>query len=363
MHLPLIQLWTVTKRSDAAFTRKDGGHLKQYCSLGEFVMSYLGIDVSKNKIDCCFFYEKDSPKKKNKIFPNQAKGFDALNLWLSNLKVDPQQTIILMEATSIYHELLAEFLFSKDFNVCVANPARARYFAKSMSKLNKTDKVDSEVLAQFAMTSDLHYWKPLAPHIKLLNALLERRAVLLEDLLRERNRLEKADFINLVEPVLASIQASIQYLQIQIKDLDQQINDHIDQNSDLKKDRQLLCSIPAIADQTSLLMLSFFHSHTFEKASQAAAFVGLVPIHRQSGSSIRSRSRLSKAGSAKIRSGLYMSAVVATQHNPHIKQMSERLLSNGKSKMMAIGAAMRKLIHICFGVLKHQQPYQANYST
>ncbi len=104
-----------------------------------------------------------------------------------------------------------------------------------MSKLNKTDKVDSEVLAQFAMTSDLHYWKPLASHIKLLNALLERRAVLLEDLLRERNRLEKAEFINIVEPVLASIQASIQYLQCQIKDLDQQINDHIDQNSDLKK--------------------------------------------------------------------------------------------------------------------------------
>ncbi len=76
-------------------------------------MFYLGIDVSKNKIDCCFFYEKDSQKKKNKIFPNQAKGFDALNLWLSNLKVDPQQTIALMEATSVYHEPLAEFLFLK----------------------------------------------------------------------------------------------------------------------------------------------------------------------------------------------------------------------------------------------------------
>lgn len=107
-------------------------------------------------------------------------------------------------------------------------------------------------------------------------------------------------------------------------------------------------------------MLSFLRSHTFEKASQAAAFIGLVPIQKQSGSSIRGRSRLSKAGSSKIRAGLYMAAVVATRHNL-ISKMNERLLANGKTKMMAIGAAMRKLVHLCYGVLKHQQPYQANY--
>nr|WP_312326696.1 transposase [Acinetobacter sp.] len=143
--------------------------------------------------------------------------------------------------------------------------------------------------------------------------------------------------------------------------IDQQIDDHIDQNPDLKNDKELLSSIPAIADRTSLLMLSFLRSHTFERASQAAAFVGLVPTQKQSGSSIHGRSHLSKAGSSKIRAGLYMAAIVATRHNPHIKGMNERLLANGKTKMMAIGAAMRKLVHLCYGVLKHQQPYQADY--
>lgn len=324
-------------------------------------MFYLGIDVAKAKIDCCLILDNSTSKKKTKTFSNTQNGFEQLQIWLNHHAATSMQTITLMEATSIYHELLAQYLFKAGYQVCVTNPARARYFAQSMSKLNKTDKVDSEVLARFAMTADLHFWQPLPEHIQLLNALLERRAVLYDDLQREKNRLEKAKSTFTMEPVLESIHNSITQLNKHIQNIDQQIDNHIDQNPDLKNDKDLLISIPAIADRTSLLMLSFLRSHTFEKASQAAAFIGLVPIQKQSGSSIRGRSRLSKAGSSKIRAGLYMAAVVATRHNPHIKEMNERLLANGKTKMMAIGAAMRKLVHLCYGVLKHQQPYQANY--
>ena len=324
-------------------------------------MFYLGIDVAKAKIDCCLILENSASKKKTKTFSNMPKGFEQLQTWLNHHAANSTQTIILMEATSIYHERLAKYLFDAGYQVCVTNPARARYFAQSISKLNKTDKADSEVLARFAMTADLHFWQPLPEHIQLLNALLDRRAVLCEDLQREKNRLEKAESTFTIEPVLQSIHKSIKQLNKHIQDIDQQIDDHIDQNPDLKNDKELLSSIPAIADRTSLLMLSFLRSHSFERASQAAAFVGLVPIQRQSGSSIHGRSRLSKAGSSKIRAGLYMAAIVATRHNPHIKEMNERLLANGKTKMMAIGAAMRKLVHLCYGVLKHQRPYQENY--
>ena len=195
----------------------------------------------------------------------------------------------------------------------------------------------------------------------MLKALLDRRAVLCEYLHRDKNRLQKAESTFTMDPVLDSLHKSIEQLNQHIQGIDQQIDDHIDQNPDLKNDKELLSSIPAIADRTSLLMLSFLRSHTFERASQAAAFVGLVPTQKQSGSSIHGRSHLSKAGSSKIRAGLYMAAIVATRHNPHIKGMNERLLANGKTKMMAIGAAMRKLVHLCYGVLKHQQPYQADY--
>ena len=100
-------------------------------------------------------------------------------------------------------------------------------------------------------------------------------------------------------------------------------------------------------------------SRVFVSATQCAAFIGLVPVQHESGSSVRGRAHLSKAGNAQVRAKLYMAAVVAIQHNPDIKAQYQRLLRAGKTKMSALGAAMRKLVHICFGVLKHQQPYQA----
>ena len=86
-----------------------------------------------------------------------------------------------------------------------------------------------------------------------------------------------------------------------------------------------------------------------------------MPVERQSGSSVLGRARLSKAGPARIRAVLYMAAVVAKRCNPHVKAVYERLLGRGKSKMSALGAAMRKLVHLCFGVIKTQKPYQQSY--
>ena len=124
----------------------------------------------------------------------------------------------------------------------------------------------------------------------------------------------------------------------------------------------LLQNIPAVGTQVSGNLLSVMRSHDFGSAEQLAAYLGLVPVERQSGSSVLGRARLSKAGPARIRAVLYMAAVVATRYNPHVKSVYDRLLARGKSKMSAIGAAMRKLVHLCFGVLKTRQPYQANYA-
>ncbi len=106
------------------------------------------------------------------------------------------------------------------------------------------------------------------------------------------------------------------------------------------------------------MMIGVIRSRLFESAPQCAAFVGLVPRQHESGSSIRGRARLTKTGNANIRAKLYMAAVSAIKYNPDIKRHYERLLKNGKVKMSALCAAMRKLVHICFGVIKHQQPYQ-----
>ena len=127
----------------------------------------------------------------------------------------------------------------------------------------------------------------------------------------------------------------------------------------MKHDRQLLESIPGIGRKTASRMLYVLHSRPFRAAASAAAYVGLVPVRHESGTSVYRPARLSKAGDGALRAALYMPAVVASRVNPDIRALYQRLLAQGKCKMSALGAAMRKLVHICFGVLKNQQLYRA----
>ena len=191
---------------------------------------------------------------------------------------------------------------------------------------------------------------------------LARRLAIAQDLRREQNRLEKADSTDTPALIHQSLNNSIAFLTAQLAKLQQDIDEHIDRHPDLKDDLKLLVSIPAVGQQVGSNLLSVMHCHHFDTAEQLAAYLGLVPVERQSGSSVLGRPRLSKAGPARVRAVLYMAAVVATRHNPHVKALYERLLAKGKAKMAALGAAMRKLVHLCFGVLKTRKPYQANYT-
>ena len=225
----------------------------------------------------------------------------------------------------------------------------------------KTDGVDSVVLARYGALLKPKAWAPSPQEARVLQALLVRREAIAQDLQRERNRQEKAGATDTPALIHKSLKETIEFLSKQLAQLQKDIDAHIDQHSNLQKDRALLQSIPAVDPQVGSNMLSVMHNHDFSSAEQLAAYLGLVPVERQSGSSVLGRARMSKAGPARIRAVLYMAAVVGTRYNPHVKAVYERLLARGKSKMSSLGAAMRKLVHLCFGVLKTQQPYQHDY--
>ena len=321
-------------------------------------MKFLGVDISKVKFDCCIFL---GDKKKAKVFDNNKSGFIKLISWLDKMKIDLLQLIVVMEATSIYHENLAYYLYSINIKVCVANPARVRKFAMGIAVLTKTDEVDAQVLVKYGELASYNFWKPDSENLRLLKQLMLRRDAYTSELNRERNRLDQAYSNNTDVIIIESICHDIEHLQNRINSIDGLIGRTIENDSILKKDLYLLESIPAIGRRTALIMLTLFSSRDFLKAGQAAAFCGLVPLQRQSGSSLRGSAKISRSGSSKIRAKLYMAAVVAIRFNPHIKDFYNRLLANGKPKMSALCAAMRKLIYIAFGVLKNQKPYDENY--
>lgn len=272
-------------------------------------MLVIGIDVAKAKLDVCVLFEQ---RKRTKAVPNSEAGIAQLLVWLQQHwpQAPVANTHAVMEGTGAYHEVPACALFDAGVRVSVVNPAQVRDFARGLGVRTKTDGVDSHVLARYGQMVQPPPWQPPAAHVRTLQALLARRAAIAQDLRRERNRQEKAQAGCAVAPVCQSLHQSIVFLQQQLADIEQQIDRHIDSHPDLKDDRRLLQSIPAVGERVSTQMMSVLRSGGFGSAEPLAAYLGLVPIERQSGSSVLGRARLSKAGPASIRATLYMAAVV-----------------------------------------------------
>ena len=320
-------------------------------------MNIIGIDVSKAKLDCAWL--KGDDKLKTKVITNTLDGWKELVEWLlKNTSLPIEQLHFVMEATGIYHQRLATYLFDAGAKVSVVNPAQVKFYGQSLGVRTKNDKKDSVVLARYGLKENPKLWQPEASEIRELKALIARLDGIEKDLQREKNRQEKALYGQTPQAVLNSISNMIERLETEQQSLEKLIEEHIDKHKKLKEDKALLESIPGVGDVISTRMLMVMSSRQFAKASQCAAYLGLVPVQHESGSSVKGRSRLSKTGNPAIRAKLYMPAVVAAHCNPDVKALYDRLLNRGKSKMSALGAAMRKLVQICFGVLKHQETYQ-----
>lgn len=317
----------------------------------------LGIDVAKAKFDVALLR---SGKLKFHHFDNTPTGFAALQRWLqaAGMTVDDPLHAC-MEATGSYGDALAEWLFDAGHTVSVVNPAQARDFARSLLTRNKTDAVDAAMLARLCQALQPPAWQPPPPEVRTLRALVRRLAALREAAQQEHNRLDVA-----APAVTDSIQRHLDYLDAEITALQHDIDDHIDRNPTLRQKRALLESIPGIGQQVSQHLLLWLHDGArFTHARQFAAFAGLTPRRYESGSSVRGKTRLSKVGHAPLRALLYFPAMCAMRFNPIIRAFANRLRDAGKPPKLIIAAAMRKLLHIAFGVLKSNTPFNPNILT
>lgn len=311
----------------------------------------LGIDVAKHRVQLALLRDG---KYRHKGFANNTEGRVALMAWLARYGV-PGMAVCL-EATNTYGEALATHLHDAGYRVSLVNPARVKAFAASELSRSKTDKGDASLIARFCVAQRPPAWAPPPLPVRELRALV-RRLESLQDLRgQEANRLETQD-----QPqVVASIEAVIADLDREIARIRTRIDDHLDGHPELRHQRELLTSIPGIADTTAARFLAELGDvRAFRSARQVAAYVGVNPAERSSGE-WRGRTLMSKLGNARLRCALYMPALVAIRHNPLVKAFYERLVGRGMAKKAALGAAMRKLVHIAYGVLKSGQPFNPN---
>ncbi len=317
----------------------------------------LGVDIAKLKFDVCLI--KENGKVKHKVFANTTHGFEQLVVWLNSHTVAGLH--VCLEATGTYGEALTLHLFNAGLTVSVVNPAQVKAFAASRLTRTKTDKVDAELIARFCLAHEPQAWSPPAPAVRQLQALVRRLESLIEMRVSEENRLSSGTSI---EAVRHSLQEHIKYLVEEIKQTELMIREHINNHPDLKEQSDLLDSIPGIGATTAALLLAEITDFTqYKSARQVAAYAGLVPRERRSGSSVRGRTCLSKIGNARLRKALYFPAMTALRCSSFFKAWADGLRERGKCKMSVIGAAMRKLIHLAYGVLKTGQPFDPQWTT
>lgn len=312
----------------------------------------LGIDISKDSFQVELSVNE---KLRHRKFANRKEGFAELCVWL--VKHKTVRVHACLEATGPYSEDLALYLQQQGHTVSVVNPAQIKAFGQSELLRNKDDRPDAGLIRRFCEKQRPAAWIPPPPHLRELQALTRHLENLIETRQQQLNRLEGTK----TKGVIKSLRKLVAYVETEIARTEKQIQEHIDNHPDLKQQCELLESIPGIGKRTAAKLLAEIGDIArYKSARQVAAYAGLTPRNNRSGT-IRGKTRLSKIGNARVRKALFLPAITAKRYNPIVRAFCQRLASHGKNKMQVIGAAMRKLIHIAFGVLKSGKQFDSNH--
>ena len=315
-------------------------------------LHFIGIDVAKAKLDVDML--RPDGRHRSKKFANTPKGHNELVSWLCGHQVSNAH--VCMEATGTYMEDVAAHLSDAGYLVSIINPLLSKAFVQSQGIRSKTDTVDARQLAYFCREKRPVIWEAPHPVERALRALVLRHQALTEMHVQEQNRRESAR-----EVQLPSIDMHLLWLETELKRIEKQIKDLTDDDPDMKHRRKLLDSIPGIGAKTSAVLLAYVGlKNRFLEARQFAAFAGLTPKQHESGSSIR---RVSKMGHMSLRRALYMPAMVTLYKTEWGRIFRERLEKSGKNAKLIIGAMMRKLAQVAYGVLKSGRPFDATQHT
>ena len=318
--------------------------------------SYVGIDVSKDRLDVAVLGQEGSWQ-----VDNTRKGIAQLVPQLQDL----QPELIVVEATGGYQRAVVEALFWAGLAVAVVNPARVRQFARACGLLAKTDKLDAQVLAVFGQRVQPRRYESKSEAGKQLSALLARRRQLDEMLKAEQNRLR-----TISQSLKSSVQRMIACLKAEKKTLDTQIQQVVAEQEAWQEQTEILKSAPGVGKVTTATLLAELpelgkldRKKTLAPHASAgvAALVGVAPMNYDSG---RKRGyRKTKGGRGDVRSVLYMATLVATRRTPLIQTHYQQLLKRGKLKKVALIACMRKFLTILNAMLRDRQPFRCAAST
>lgn len=304
----------------------------------------MGIDVSKADFHACLI---QGAKQSRKIFPNAPAGYRQMHSWLKNRRCAELHACL--EATGSYWEGVAKALHDAGKTVSVINPSQAVFFARSQLRRTKTDTVDAQMLAEFCQQRRPGPWAPPAEEILELRGLLSYRDHVVQETVRLKQmasqihvskELQKAHVLQL--RALAKTQTTIE----------KQLHALVKKHPAVVRQVEALTQVSGLGFLSAVTIVAKLPAERLRNGKAAAAYTGLAPSERQSGSSVHGKARICKTGNASLRRDLYMPALVAIRHNAILSAFAQRLRERGKPPKVIIAAVMRKLVVLAFTILR-----------
>jgi len=320
-------------------------------------MTEAGIDVSKDVLDVAA--RRPGQWLDTARFSNDASGHQQLVRWLRKGRAAAR---VVLESTGTYSLDVALALHrTAEIAVMVANPRAIKQFMGALMQRSKTDLTAAVALRDYAIRMPFVPWQPPAPHVLEVRAIARRIAALVVERTRERNRLHALTATEEASALVCNdIEVNIRHLQRRVELLTAEAIALIATHADMQRAFDLLVSVPGIAAHTAVQLLpELLVLPDTMTVRQWVAHAGLDPRAHQSGTSVDKPARISKVGNAHIRRALYMPALVAVQHNRHVRAFFEKLVARGKAPLQAYVAVMRKLLHAIYGIFTTQTPFLA----
>lgn len=318
--------------------------------------SVAGVDVSAHMLDVAALF--DDSLREEARFDNDSAGHRALALWLTR---GGRTARVVVESTGIYSLDLALALHRHDdISVMVANPRALKDFSRASMNRSKNDRIDAASTLEFALRMPFVPWQAPPAEILALRAISRRIHDLTLESTREKNRLAAAQASEHVSRIVANdIEVNLRHIQRRCDLLLEQALQLIQEHPKLLRALQILVSIKGIAQSSAVQLLpELLVLPEGMSPRQWVAHAGLDPREFESGSSVKKPARISKVGNSAIRRALFMPALVAKQHDPHVRAYYEELLQRGKAPLQALVAIMRKLLHAIHGMLRSGKTWQ-----
>ena len=310
---------------------------------------YFGIDISKD------FFDVATDQGDHFQLENNDEGFKQLKKKL------PKGSVCIMEVTGVYHYRLALYLYELGIAISVVNPVRIKRFMEMHLRRNKTDKADAAMICQYGMNQELSMWFPPEEYLQKSRMIMDHISTYIKSRTMFKNRLHATKTQAYRCSILTrKLEQTIRQLDKTISELEMALEQLIKVHE--QENLTLLTQIPGLGRKTSIMMLILTEGFTrFDNARQFSNYVGLAPMHRQSGSSVRGRSRISKQGNPLMRNLLFMCSFNACKCNKACKDLYERIVAKGKSKKLALIAVANKLIKQAFGIMNNKLNYTPEY--